>query len=379
MNKLKIGCGAVALFLFSASFLGAAWTTKRLTNTIGSSGDPDIAIAGSNIYMAWWDDTPGNGEIYFRKSTDDGSSWLAPKKITNNAGNSYIPAIAISGANIYVTWEDDTPGNREIYFCNSVDGGATWGSPRRLTNTTGASRYSDIAVDGANVYVTWVDDTPGNREIYFRKSTDGGATWLAAKRMTFNAEWSSNPDIKVKGATLYLAWYDATPGNREIYLRKSTDGGSTWLAAKRLTYNAGASCCPVMALSGSNIYLAWWDGTPGNYEIYFKRSADEGATWGADMRLTDNAGDSVNPAIIVSGSNVYVVWVDGTPGNDEIFLRKSANKGATWLPAQRLTNNVGSSRYPAVANNSTYLYVAWDNDIPDLREIYLKYSPLALL
>ena len=33
------------------------------------------------------------------------------------------------------------------------------------------------------------------------------------------------------------------------------------------------------------------------------------------------------PSIAASGSNVYVVWFDNTPGNFEIFLRKSVNAG----------------------------------------------------
>jgi hypothetical protein len=40
---------------------------KRLTNTAGDSWSPLIAVDGSNIYVVWCDSTPGNGEIYFRK------------------------------------------------------------------------------------------------------------------------------------------------------------------------------------------------------------------------------------------------------------------------------------------------------------------------
>ena len=33
------------------------------------------------------------------------------------------------------------------------------------------------------------------------------------------------------------------------------------------------------------------------------------------------------PSIAVSGNNVYVVWKDNTPGNDEVFCRRSPDGG----------------------------------------------------
>src|SRR4030043_1036144 len=125
----------VILLLFSAIAYGDTWTTgKRLTNNAGSSSYPAIAVDGSNIYVVWEDNTPGNLEIYFKKSDDGGATWTTNKRLTNNAGYSVVPAIAVDGSNIYVVWADDTPGNLEIYFKKSVDGGATWATNKRLTN-----------------------------------------------------------------------------------------------------------------------------------------------------------------------------------------------------------------------------------------------------
>ncbi len=39
-----------------------------------------------------------------------------PQRLTNNAGDSLSPAIAVDGSNIYVVWQDDTRGDPEIYF-----------------------------------------------------------------------------------------------------------------------------------------------------------------------------------------------------------------------------------------------------------------------
>jgi len=58
---------------------------------------------------------------------------------------------------------------REIYYRKSVDGGATWSISRKLTQTTGNSYVPAVAIDPAGLLnIVWQDDTP-KREIYFEK------------------------------------------------------------------------------------------------------------------------------------------------------------------------------------------------------------------
>jgi hypothetical protein len=62
----------IFLLLFSAMVYGDTYTAnKRLTNTFGDSEYPSIAVNDSNIYVVWEDYTPGNFEIYFKKGVLD--------------------------------------------------------------------------------------------------------------------------------------------------------------------------------------------------------------------------------------------------------------------------------------------------------------------
>jgi len=57
-----------------------------------------------------------------------------------------------------------------------------------------------------------------------------------------------------------------------IMYRTSSDGGTNWAMAQRLTWNSGESWSPNIAMFGSdNIHVVWYDTTPGNYEVYYKR------------------------------------------------------------------------------------------------------------
>jgi len=349
--------------------------TKRLTWNAGSSSYPAIATDSSgNIHVVWEDSTPGNDEIYYKRSTDGGSSWTT-KRLTWNAGSSYIPAIATdSSGNIHVVWYDYTPGNAEIYYKRSTDGGSSWQPTKRLTWNAGDSLWPSIATDpSGNIHIVWVDETPGNWEIYYKRSTDGGSSWTT-KRLTWNAGYSYEPAIATDpSGNIHIVWVDETPGNVEIYYKRSTDGGSSW-TTKRLTWNSGDSGLQAIATDPSgNIYVVWMDDTPGNREIYYKRSTDGGSSWQSTKRLTWNAGFSQCPAIVTDSSgNIHVVWEDTTPGNAEIYYKRSTDGGSTWT-TKRLTWNAGRSIRPAIATDSSgNIHVVWNDYTPGNEEVYYK-------
>lgn len=363
------------LFLFSP-LLAAAWSTSRLTHNDGSSLNPDLAASGANVAMVWQDDSSGNNDIFFRYSSDGGATWPSAIRLTANAGNSENPAVAVSGALVYVAWEDDTPGNREIYFRTSADSGATWQAGKRITYNPEYSASPAIAADGATVYLVWEEGPATNRDIYFRASVDGGSTWQAAKKIADTPGASLYPVMAVNNAYIYLAWCDSTPGNEEICFRRSANRGSTWQSAQRLTFTSGSSSAPAMAVKNANVYLAWHDDTPGNEEVYFRRSDDRGVTWQTVKRLTNDAGISADAAVAVAGANVYVAWEDDTPGNYELYFRMSADGGATWEGAERLTNNAATSGLPDLGANGTTAFVAYCDDTPGNIEIYFKHAPM---
>jgi phosphoribosyl-AMP cyclohydrolase len=125
MEKLRQILTTVIIFLllFSATAYSDIWTkSKRLTWNKGESLYPVIAVDGQDIYVVWEDYTPGNAEIYFKNSNDRGATWTKSKRLTWNKGDSYDPAIAVDGQDIYVVWANfiQTPANYEIYFKKGV-------------------------------------------------------------------------------------------------------------------------------------------------------------------------------------------------------------------------------------------------------------------
>jgi hypothetical protein len=309
-----------------------------------------------------------------------GAGWEPVQRLTWNSGESMRPrAVVNSTGEVHLVWYDSTPGNSEIYYKKSTDGGGVWTTSQRLTYTSGSSIAPEIAVDSSDrLYVVWEDKTPGNSEIYFKKSTNKGTTWSANQRLTWTSGISMSPSLTVDSSNgLHLVWDEFTSGNFEIFYKKSTDGGATWSTSKNLSSSAGNSINAAMAVeSPDTIHLVWSDFTPGDFELYYKKSTNGGSTWSTSKRLTWNSGASVFAAIAADSSgNLHVVWGDDTPGNPEIYYKKSTDGGTTWTAGKTLTPNSIDSGSPDLAVDvSGNLLVVWSNDAPYTAEIYYKKS-----
>jgi hypothetical protein len=285
------------------------------------------ADASNGIYIVWADCTTFDYEIYFKRSTNNGANWSAPTRLTWIDFSSIHPAITTSsGSKIHLVWSQaKSSGYSEIYYKRSIDGGSTWLAPTRLTWNSGESFYPSIAAEATNyVYIVWQDNTPGNFEIFYKRSINGGTSWSAPTRMTWNSEISQYPIIAVDSTgRVHLVWMDNSYGNPEILYKRSGNHGFTWSAPTRLTWSSANSYYPtVSADSGSGVHVVFRDDSPGNPEIFYKSSPNGGLTWSGLTRLTWNPEGSLFPVVAAdSADGVHVAWEEMSPGNREIFYK----------------------------------------------------------
>jgi hypothetical protein len=110
-----------------------------------------------NLYAVWQDARFNGGnydEIVFSRSTDGGSNWSAPKRISTPTGKpAFTPAIAVSsngtiGVVHYDVRQDTSAGPlpTDVWITTSSNGGATWSEqhvsgPFDMTNAPDAGGY----------------------------------------------------------------------------------------------------------------------------------------------------------------------------------------------------------------------------------------------
>lgn len=147
----------------------------NLSNTPGnailkrSSLDPHLAVAGSNVYLLWQDNTPGKYQIFFKRSTDGGASFDYAINLSKDTGPSSVGTIniATSGSNVYVVWEEDTGSGYELFFRRSTDKGASFGDTTNLGgNTNSLGALPKIVASRGNVYIIWEHTSTGNQSIF---------------------------------------------------------------------------------------------------------------------------------------------------------------------------------------------------------------------
>jgi hypothetical protein len=337
-------------------------STVNLSSNPAGSFTPEVAVSGDNVYVVWSDATSGSSDIFYKRSTDRGGTFDAIINLSDNAGDSNEPAIAVSGNTVHVIWQDGPFGSEDILYRRSTDGGATFtDSIKNLSDNTGRSLIPAIAASGSSVHVVWADDTdappPFLFDILYRRSTNGGSTFpnVITNISSSPTGQSLHPSIGVLGNNVHVVWTDDTPGNDDILYRRSTDGGVTFTdPIKNLSNNAGASMLPAIAVSGNNVHVVWQDDTTVNFDILYRRSLNGGTTFpNIITNLSDNGGGSVRPALAVAGTNVYVVWQDdtGLVAGPDILYRPSTDSGVTFDPT--ITNvsatDPGTDSDPSIA------------------------------
>jgi hypothetical protein len=94
------------------------------------------------------------------------------------------------------------------------------------------------------------------------------------------------------------------------------------------------------AMSGDNIYIAWWTNKTGNDEVMFRVSNDAGGTFGDKINLSNTTTtDSQDVEIAADGSNVVVTWWERNQTSNEPAARISTDDGLTFGPILKLSTN----------------------------------------
>jgi hypothetical protein len=109
-----------------------------------------------------------NYDILLMKSVDGGMTFDKEINLSNNLGFSEHPQIAVSGGIVHVAWLDNSHSiGKDILYRKSTDGGKTFSEIINLSNGTNssssneaASDYLEIAAEGKNVYAVWQETKP---------------------------------------------------------------------------------------------------------------------------------------------------------------------------------------------------------------------------
>jgi hypothetical protein len=229
------------------------------TDPEGNWGDRDfIAVAPDGTVYVTWDYGPSESEMQFicsptgscgfgagdlnvviQKSIDGGRTWTAIHQVSPGfpiGGADLAPIVVQSDGTVDVLYQryptDPTtlvfsPGGE--YFTRSSDAGETWSTPLKVGPGVGTESLSEWWIDSSlgtdaagNLYATWDTQSSTSDVGWLSYSTDGGAKWSPAIRVT-PSQGNAEQLVEVTGAgpgLAYVAWQTpAAPQGYATYLR----------------------------------------------------------------------------------------------------------------------------------------------------------------
>jgi hypothetical protein len=337
----------------------------NLSNNPGFSNHPQIAAYDEKVHVAWIDDSLGNKEILLARSIDNGTTFTEAINLSNTANtNSRNLELSAFENNVYAVWlDEDEQGNGIILFKASNDGGETFGNPITIAHnvtTNNDFTFPKVAAYGNNVYIAWNVaeswSTQGEGEIItdllYVKSSDQGNTFSPPVKLNNNGEKVGEAQLAAYNNAVYVVWgsspYDHVTSN--LFFTKSTDNGNTFSYATEVRNDnfVNPSNVEIVALGNNNSEENREQSLPSspssqqvqqqqpqlyitgqvplsdeNEDIFLASSSDNGETFSqTTSNLSNNSEFSECPSIAASANNIYVIWQDRTPGNNEALFTK---------------------------------------------------------
>ncbi|MHB8958041.1 MAG: sialidase family protein [Candidatus Limnocylindrales bacterium] len=271
------GINGTEMAVARSSNHGATWTPTYFAPETGNAqfnDKPMITVdTGSGVghhhnrIFVTWDHATGNSSstkngnnVLVSTSDDGGVTFSAPVSVSGpftgkTGGIGADPYVAGDGT-LHVAWQDYAHG--AILDAASSDGGQTFAPPRLIAqvagfafniaaqNSRGALVYPACGASGTTLYCSYMDGSPAATNVFVAKSTDGGSSWTSTEMPAGGDQFNQWLAVDGSDGSVNVAYYDTgTHGAAATTytLARSTDGGTTWATIPVATAPTDETCC----------------------------------------------------------------------------------------------------------------------------------------
>lgn len=352
--------------------------TNNLTQNEDDSVYPQISSSSENIYLVWQESVGSYGtsnyDIFFKKSNDSGETFGSPINLSNNTGFSEHPQIASVGNIIYIVWVDDSSGEREIMFCKSSDSGKTFSNSTIVSQNSKGPNHVELAAEGQSVYIVWNSfDKEMRNIILLSKSDDAGKTFAELREIGL-ADMETFPKIAANADEYFVTWDKENDKDTEILFIK---GHKNYNKMHNVTNHSKLNDEGIdggetqVAANADHLLISWTNNMPVDKKhVYIRNSINNGNDFGNIVRLSSI--NSSNVENIIIDGNSYIVWQDNIYGNQDIFFTKSNMNGSRIDKPVNVSNNTGISECPSITVSRNEIHMVWEDDTTGNHEVLYK-------
>lgn len=418
-----------------------------LSGAATNAKEPAISTSanGQYVYVAW---TEGGSGIYFASSSNGGASFSSPAKISTAKGTTQFPVMitgdgyqSVNPGDVYVAWTQSVSGNLQIFVAASTNNGESF----TVTQVSSAGGITPaLAASGSDVYVTWNQNTacpvtalnPLNSTtglgqvscIMVDMSMNNGMTWKTPVEL--NPSTGGEAQVVATGNYAYVvadlqyfSSFNVTASNWDANGTTPTGWTEPVQYYYYYTYdptNTSQSCpisltmpsgCllsfgrePWVAASGLNVYITFeavnLSSTTGLYSDYGITSNNGGVTWypgtcnavtcpgsalttlppvitnpaqQAVFSISRSAKDTWEPENIALNSSAFITV--HSLSNQGVYVSDTTNNGSSWSAPYEINSGMkGTSAFGHIfTSDGQNVWVMWGQKTSGSSSVWSAY------
>lgn len=299
--------------------------------------------------------------------------WTAARDLSNSPDGTAGPRIGVDdNGYLHLVWIDYRTGNGDLYYTKSTDGGTSWSAFDPITDThefrqSAIELGSDDSVHVAFVKV-WNESYQEYYIEYAKKSP--GEAWQVSD-MPGGVVYQHSPALVVSGDYLYAVWVrEGGTGSFQIFYSYKPLTGDTWSTPEMITTTATTSLYPdIIADRHGNVHLVWQEDVNQGAIWYSAGSGIGALTWSPVITVSDPLTGCATPAIAMGSDDyVHVVWGQKISRDEQYVYYASFpyTDTSSITPVQVFTEAIGVSEiaptylFPRVAiRGDSELHLVW--------------------
>lgn len=337
-----------------------------------------------------WLSFASHGHVYVTYSSNGGQAFSTPIAVNPLPEPIYAdgenrPKLAFGAdGEIYVSWTRKLAAeySGEIRFSRSLDGGASFETPRSIIDQRQLSshRFDTMTVDRQQrLYLAWIDKRDeaaakatgkeyAGAAVYYAVSNDRGATFSPNTKLVDNScECCRMSLATAADGRVHVLWRHIYPGSARDNAAAVLSAGAIAKNAMRISHDAWqVEACPhhgpdLSLDKEGRMHVAWFNGGGKRTGLVYGRFDSSNAVLEQDVSVDASAAAS-HPRVLVLGDTVYLAWKRFTGDATEIRLIVSTDGGASWSPYRVAANTHHDSDQMFLLSDGEHPYLSWRTD-----------------